>query len=156
MKKLRFPSAQTLLILIAALVALLTWIIPAGKYDSLMYQAESGRLELIRPDGTLAVPATQATLDSLGIRIPLEKFTSGDIYKPIGIPGTYRELPSRPQGLAALAQSPIRGIIKAADIIFLVLVIGGLIGVMNVTGALNGLPGCFATGNPCSSYWLLL
>ncbi len=137
MKKLKFPSAQTLLILIAALVALLTWIVPAGKYDSLMYLAESNKLEINRPGESVILPATQATLDSLGIRIPLEKFTNGDIYKPVGIPGTYRELPSRPQGLAALAQSPIRGIIKAADIIFLVLVIGGLIGVMNVTGAFD-------------------
>jgi len=137
MKTLRFPSAQTLLMLIAALVALLTWIVPAGKYDSLTYRTESNRLELNRPGETVTLPATQATLDSLGIGIPIEKFTSGDIYKPVGIPGTYRELPSRPQGLAALAQSPIRGIIKAADIIFLVLVIGGLIGVMNVTGAFD-------------------
>jgi len=31
MKKLRFPAAHTILIFIAIVVALLTWLIPAGK-----------------------------------------------------------------------------------------------------------------------------
>ena len=39
MKKLKFPTAQTILILIAVFVTLLTWIVPAGKYDSLAYNA---------------------------------------------------------------------------------------------------------------------
>ncbi len=43
----------------------------------------------------------------------------------------------RPQGLLAFFKSPIKGIIEAADIIFLVLIIGGLIGIMNLTGAFD-------------------
>ena len=137
MSKLKFPSAQTILILIAGLVTLLTWLIPAGKYSTLSYQS-SEKVFQVSEDGTQTnYPATQDFLDAKGIKIPLEKFTSGDIYKPIAIPGTYKKVEPKPQGFAAFASSPVKGIIAAADIIFLILIIGGLIGLMNISGAFN-------------------
>ncbi|MEH6535949.1 MAG: YfcC family protein [Psychroserpens sp.] len=137
MKKLKFPTAQTILILIAGFVTLLTWLVPAGKYDSLAYNATSNTFTKTSLEESIELPATQETLDTLAIKIPIEKFTNGDIYKPIGIPNTYKELESKPQGFAALAKSPIKGIIAASDIIFLILIIGGLIGIMNLTGAFD-------------------
>ena len=137
MRKLKFPTAQTILIIIAIVVAVLTWMIPAGKYDSLTYNATSNTFAKKSQVETIELPATQETLLSLGIKIPIEKFTSGAIYKPIGIPNTYKELDAQPQGLAALATAPIKGIIAASDIIFLILIIGGLIGIMNITGAFD-------------------
>ncbi|GLR19828.1 YfcC family protein [Portibacter lacus] len=137
MKNLKFPSAQTILILIAALVTLLTWLVPAGQYDHLAYQSENNTFVKSGSEETVEMPGTQETLSELGINIPVEKFTNGDIYKPISIPNTYRELESNPQGIAALIKSPIKGIIAAADIIFLILIIGGLIGIMNLTGAFD-------------------
>lgn len=137
MKKLKFPTAQTILILIAVIVTLLTWLVPAGKFDSLAYNAKSDTFFKTSLEQRIELPATQETLNNLGIKIPIEKFTKGGIYKPIAIPNTYKELASRPQGLAELAKSPIKGIIAAADIIFLVLIIGGLIGIMNLTGAFD-------------------
>ncbi len=135
MKKLKFPTAQTILLIIAALVALLTWIVPAGKYDSLAYNKTEKTFTRTSLEETATLPATQETLDWLRVKIPLEKFTNGDIWKPISIPNTYKKLEPKPQGLVALIKSPIKGIIEAADIIFLVLIIGGLIGIMNITGA---------------------
>lgn len=137
MKKLKFPTAQTILILIAGFVTLLTWLIPAGKYDSLAYNATSNTFIKNSIEKSVVLPATQATLDNLNIKIPIKKFIDGDIYKPIGIPNTYKELESKPQGFASFAKSPIKGIIAASDIIFLVLIIGGLIGIMNLTGAFD-------------------
>lgn len=137
MKKLKFPTAQTILLIIAALVTLLTWFVPAGKYDSLVYNSTNKTLTITRLDGSNSLPATQKTLDDLNIKIPIEKFTSGDIYKPISIPNTYKELEAKPQGVIDFFKSPIKGIIEAADIIFLVLIIGGLIGIMNFTGAFD-------------------
>ncbi len=137
MKKLKFPTAQTILLIIAGLVTLLTWFVPAGKYDSLSYSASDNTFTRTSLEKTTSLPATQTTLDELEIIIPIEKFTSGDIYKPIGIPNTYQKLESKPQGFADFAKSPIRGIIESADIIFLVLIIGGLIGIMNKTGAFD-------------------
>jgi len=137
MKKLKFPTAQTILLIIAALVTLLTWFVPAGKYDNLTYNSDNNTLDKISLESTTSLPATQETLDNLLIKIPIEKFTNGDIYKPINIPNTYKKLEAKPQGFAAFVQSPIKGIIAAADIIFLVLIIGGLIGIMNLTGAFD-------------------
>ncbi|MBT8315484.1 MAG: YfcC family protein [Maribacter sp.] len=137
MKKLKFPTAQTILIIIAGFVTLLTWLIPAGQYDNLVYNATNNTLTKTSLKESVELAATQETLESLNIKIPIQKFTSGDIYKPIGIPDTYKEVESKPQGLAALVKSPIKGIIAAADIIFLILIIGGLIGIMNLTGAFD-------------------
>lgn len=137
MRKLKFPSAQTILLLIAALVTVMTWIIPAGKYHSLSYNESDQTFTRTTNETSLQLPASQATLDSLQIKIPIEKFTSGDIYKPISIPNTYQKLEAKPQGIYEFIQSPIKGIIAASDIIFLVLIIGGLIGIMNKTGAFD-------------------
>lgn len=137
MKNIKFPTAQTILLLIAAIVALLTWVIPAGKYDSLSYNKDTNTFTRSSMEGSTTLEATQETLETLQVKIPLEKFTNGDIWKPISIPNTYQEVEPRPQGLLAFFKSPIKGIIEAADIIFLVLIIGGLIGIMNLTGAFD-------------------
>ena len=135
--KIKIPTAQTILLIIAALVALLTWFIPAGKYSTLIYNQTENVFTRTDSDKTYTLPATQKTLTDLNIKIPLEKFTSGDIWKAIGIPDTYKELEAKPQGVLEFIKSPIKGIVEAADIIFLVLFIGGLIGIMNHTGAFD-------------------
>ena len=137
MKKLKFPAPHTILIIITALVTILTWFVPAGQYDTLLYDSDSNSLVRKGEAGSENLPAEQATLDAMNVLIPIDKFTSGDIYKPINIPGTYRALDAKPQGLGAFITSPIKGIIEASDIIFLVLFIGGLIGIMNRTGAFD-------------------
>jgi uncharacterized ion transporter superfamily protein YfcC len=137
MKKIKFPSAHTILLIIAAMVTLLTWIIPAGKYDQLSFDKESKTFTIRSSETSKTAPGTIKTLDSLGIKIPMEKFTNGDIWKPINIPNTYKQLDAKPQGFFDFVKSPIKGIIAGADIIFLVLFIGGLIGLMNETGAFD-------------------
>ncbi len=137
MKTIKFPSAQSILLMIAAVVAILTWLIPAGTYDTLTYNTSENHFVMTGVTATEIIPATQESLDELSIKIPIAKFTSGDIWKPIAIPETYRNVDAKPQGFAAFVQSPIKGIIEAADIIFLVLIIGGLIGIMNLTGAFD-------------------
>jgi uncharacterized ion transporter superfamily protein YfcC len=137
MKKIKFPTAQTILILIAAFVALLTWVVPAGKYDTLTYNKDSYTFTRSSLSSTNTLPATQQTLDELEIKIPIEKFTDGNIWKPISIPNTYKKIDSEPQGIMQLIKAPIKGIIEASDIIFLVLFIGGLVGIVNSTGAFD-------------------
>ncbi|QXP58699.1 YfcC family protein [Olleya sp. HaHaR_3_96] len=137
MKNIKFPSAQSILLIIAGLVTLLTWLVPAGKYETLGYNKESNQFTRVSLEKTEALAATQQTLEILNIKIPLEKFTNGDINKPINIPNTYQELEAQPQGFYDFVKSPIKGIIESADIIFLVLIIGGLIGIINSTGAFD-------------------
>jgi uncharacterized ion transporter superfamily protein YfcC len=137
MKHLKFPTAQSILLLIAAMVTLLTWVIPSGKYNTLSYDKASDTFVQNTIDNSTSLPATQIILEKLQIHIPLEKFTSGAIYKPINIPNTYKQLEPRPQGFFDFIKAPIKGIIEAADIIFLVLILGGLIGIMNKSGAFD-------------------
>ena len=135
MKTLKFPSAQTVLLIIAAFVALLTWLIPSGQFDRLSFNKDDNTFLVVSNEKSINLDATQKTLDSLTIKIPLEKFTSGAIYKPISIPGTYKKLKAKPQGFIAFIQAPLKGIIAVSDIIILVLFIGGLVAIVNYTGA---------------------
>src|SRR5690349_14403537 len=114
MKTLRFPSAYSVLFLIAGLVAAITWVVPAGKFDTLAYDKDGNHFVrktfLSRDvDSTLNLPAEQQTLDEAGLKIPLEKFTTGSITKPVAIPGSYHALPSNPQGVTAFIQAPLVG-----------------------------------------------
>ncbi len=137
-KKMRFPTACTILFAVAIVVALLTWIVPSGKYDSINYNSGSNTFTVTKATGeTRDYPGTQETLDKFGIKAQLDKFTNGDIYKPIGIPGTYTQLPSNPQGLKEIVQSPIEGMYEGVDIIIFILIIGGFIGIVNHTGAFD-------------------
>ena len=137
MKKIKFPTAHTILILIALVVMFLTWFIPAGKYDSLSYDEVKNSFIVKSSEEVKQLPATQETLNNLDIKIPLKNFTSGSIYKPIAVPNTYKQLEAKPQSFIDFIKSPIKGIVAAADIIFLVLIIGGLIGIMDLTGAFD-------------------
>ncbi|MGX1930074.1 YfcC family protein [Flagellimonas sp. 2504JD4-2] len=134
-KKVKFPTAHTILFIIAAVVCLLTWVIPAGQYDRLSYDTDSNTFVIQSNEGTTTHPATQQTLDQLAIQIPLEKFTTGAISKPISIPNTYKNLEGNPQGIVGFIQAPLKGIMQSADIILLVLIIGGLISIVNATKA---------------------
>ncbi|WP_139958779.1 YfcC family protein [Flavicella sediminum] len=137
MKKIKFPTAPTVLFIIAGLVTLLTWIVPAGKYNTLRYDKTENVFVQKNNKKNIQHKANQETLNKLGIKIPLEKFSSGAIWKPINIPNTYETVAAKPQSILDFFKSPIKGIIQAADIIFLVLIIGGLIGIMNASGAFD-------------------
>ncbi|WP_350285750.1 YfcC family protein [uncultured Croceitalea sp.] len=133
--KIKFPTAHTVLFLIAAFVCVLTWVIPSGQFDRLSYDSDGQVFVISAENKRIERPASQATLDDLGIQIPLEKFTSGALSKPISVPNTYTALRNQPQGLVNFIQAPLKGIMQSADIILLVLIIGGLVQIVNATKA---------------------
>lgn len=95
-KGLKMPTSYTLLFCIIIVIALLTWVIPGGKYE-------------MTEDGT-----------------------------PIA--GTYVQLPTdeqTPQGLWEVLSAPINGFFDAVDIALFVIVIGGFLGVIMKTGAID-------------------
>lgn len=103
--QLKFPTAFTILFVLIIVVAGLTWIVPAGQYDT-------------------------AANDALGRDVP--------------VPGTYHRVDASPQGLKAIIMAPIAGLYdpdsyeaNAIDVAVFVLVIGGFIGVVTKTGAIN-------------------
>ncbi|WP_341227602.1 YfcC family protein [uncultured Arcticibacterium sp.] len=155
MKSLKFPTAHTVLFIIAALVALLTWVLPSGEYDRLSYSEEANEfLRTGKSEGKF--PASQETLDEFGIKIPLENFTSGSIWKPIGIPGTYHKTVSKPQGFLAFFQAPLKGIIESIDIILFVLILGGMIGVVHSTHAFDSGVASLSNLLKGKEFWLII
>ncbi|SKA12085.1 Uncharacterized membrane protein YfcC, ion transporter superfamily [Pilibacter termitis] len=99
-KKFQMPSAYTVLFLIIAVIAVLTWLIPAGQYQT--------------------------------------NKETGDI-----IAGTYKSVAQNPQGLWDVLMAPVRGMIGtdstggAIEVSLFILVIGGFLGVVNKTGAID-------------------
>ncbi|MBA2914014.1 YfcC family protein [Limosilactobacillus frumenti] len=97
--KFHMPSAFTILFMLIVLIAILTWIVPAGEYK----------------------------VDSAGNMIS----------------GTYHTVAAHPQGIWDVFMAPVIGMIGnkattgAIDIALFILVIGGFLGVVNKTGALD-------------------
>lgn len=98
-KGFKMPSSYTVLMIIIAIMAVLTWIIPAGQYDA----DKSGNL----------------------------------------ITGTYKTVAQNPQGIWDVLMAPIRAMLgkeptsAAIDVAFFILMVGGFLGVVNETGALD-------------------
>ncbi|SFO18562.1 Uncharacterized membrane protein YfcC, ion transporter superfamily [Roseovarius lutimaris] len=101
----RFPTAYTILFLLIILVAALTWIIPAGRYDRVMN-------------------------DTVG--------------KEIAVAGSYQEVDPNPQGFFDVMLAPGAGFYdpdsyaaNAIDVALFVLFLGGFLGIVNATGAID-------------------
>ncbi len=96
--RLRFPHPLVLLLGAVVVAALLTWILPAGRYDR-------------RAD-----PATG---------------------RDVVVAGTYERVEASPQGIADAAMAVPKGIVAGADIIVVILIVGGAFAVLDSTGALG-------------------
>ncbi len=137
-KKISFPTAYTVLFIILILAALLTYIIPAGRYERLEYDPNQNLFIIYDiNDETNTLPATQETLDRLNININISKFLDGSITKPIAIPNTYQRIEQSPQGLIDILIAPIEGVMDSVDIMIFVLILGGIIGLINKTGSFD-------------------
>ncbi len=105
MSKFKFPTAYTVLFMLIAAIAALTWVVPAGQYDRVMNE-------------------------ELGKEVPVS--------------GTYKEVDANPQGIVDVFLAPIDGLYdhntyeaNAIDVALFVLVIGGFLGVVTRTGAID-------------------
>ena len=137
-KKLEFPTAFTVLFIVLILAAALTYIVPAGLYSKLVYDGELDAFVIEDHKGdTTQMPATQDTLNSLNIKMDINKFKDGSIRKPIAIPDTYQQIAQSPQGLKSIIMSPVQGVMDTVDIIVFVLILGGIIGLINKTGTFD-------------------
>ncbi len=137
-KKIEFPTAFTVLFIILILAALLTYIVPAGLYSKLWYDGEQKLFIVEDHRGELSsLPPTQETLNSLNIKMDVNKFIDGSIKKPIAIPDTFEFIEQSPQGLLSVIMSPIEGIMDTVDIMVFVLILGGIIGLINKTGTFD-------------------
>lgn len=97
MKRFKMPTAYTILITIIIIVAILTWIVPAGQYN------------YVDPEASKKQP----------------------------IPGTYHRVEQSPQGFKSIVTAPVEGFYDAVDVALFVIVIGGFLGVVMQTGAID-------------------
>jgi uncharacterized ion transporter superfamily protein YfcC len=132
--KRSFPGPIVILMGVIILAAIATWLLPAGQYNKL--SATDRSFVLTTSSGDVDLPLTQKTLDSLGIIIPIQKFSEGDIRKPVSVPGTFTKQKRNGQGFISVLQAPIKGIYDSVDIILFILIIGGFMYVFNETGAM--------------------
>lgn len=98
-KGLKMPSSYTVLYILIIILAILTWIIPAGEYE----KNQAGQL----------------------------------------LAGTYKTVQSNPQGIYDIFMAPVYGLIGnklttgSIGVAFFILIIGGFLGVITETGALD-------------------
>lgn len=64
-------------------------------------------------------------------------YVDPDASKLEPIPGTYHAVAASPQGFGAVAQAPVEGFKDAVDVALFVIVIGGFLGVVMYTGAID-------------------
>ncbi|PZO93786.1 YfcC family protein [Streptococcus halichoeri] len=135
-RRFRMPGAFTILFILTIVSVLATWFIPAGSYSKLQYDPASAKLIQTSPQGkTTHLPATQAQLDKIHVKIKIEEFTSGAISKPVSVPNTYQSLKQNPAKLSDITTSMVNGTIEAVDIMVFIMVLGGMIGVVRRSGA---------------------
>jgi uncharacterized ion transporter superfamily protein YfcC len=136
MQKRKLPSPITILMYVIVFAALCTWLIPAGRYDTLTCTNGSS-FTLNKKDTAIALAFNQATLDSLHIKIELAKFKEEAIKKPVSIPGSYQTIASNKQSFLQIIQAPLKGIYDSVDIVFFILLIGAFMQVFNESGAME-------------------
>ncbi|WP_300360673.1 YfcC family protein [Fusobacterium sp.] len=137
-KKHEFPTAFTVLFIILIMAAVLTYIVPSGRFSRLTYDDVAREFVVTDQNNEVkTLPATQSVLDDFKIQLSLSKFEDGTIKKPIAIPGTYVQIKQQPQGILEVIQAPVTGVMDSVDIMIFVLILGGIIGLVNKVGAFD-------------------
>lgn len=160
-KAFSFPSAYTVILLVLLLVMILTYFIPAGKYASLSYDLDKSEFIITQPTGEKSSePGTQKTLNKYNVNTKIEKFEDGSVYKPVAIPDTYQELERENKGLVGalsdFLNAPVQGLGESIDIITFVLILGGIIGVINKTGAFTAGMNALSNQLKGKEKWLII
>jgi len=133
-KKRKLFSPITMLMIVIVIAAIATWFVPAGKYNTLSYSDHNFKYST--DSSEVILPFTKHTLDSLGIFISPEKFSSGSIRKPVSVPNTFHLIHKNSQDAIDILEAPLKGITDAIEIILFLLIIGGFMNVFHETGAM--------------------
>lgn len=167
-KKFSFPSAYTVILIVLLLVMGLTYFIPAGKFETIQYNDDktftivpAGMTEEdAKKDAANTVPADQEFLKNKDIKIDISKFEDGSIKKPVAVPGSYKELDEKRPGVFGAVKNflhaPIQGLAQSIEIVTFILILGGIIGVINKTGAFNAGMNALSLRLKGKEKWLII
>lgn len=143
MKKITFPDSLVLIFAMIVLAQIATYFLSPGEYDREQRpEAATSPERVTIPEGTVLV-----TAEGQRVQIPGD----GSIVLPPGtqrmvagravLDGTYHPVDAEPLPWHSfLTKIPV-GMEKSADIIFFVLIVGGVIAVVRRTGAIDALIG---------------
>lgn len=132
-KHIKILSAFAVLFGIITLMAVLTWIIPSGKYN--LVQDPNDSSQMIREAGTYQeIPKIETTVDE-----ETGEETTVD----------------HRQGLWDVFMAPIKGMSDRLDVIVFVLILGGFLGVVMKTGALDAALGGLLKKMQGKEKWLI-
>lgn len=162
-KKFEMPTAFTILLVITIIVAILTWIVPASKYINItatkgteeiselvyvpldrdrLYRIEMAddAAESLRQEYSAELAAT-VVQDNPDLASELKDNVEGQILHYLetgdsGVKGSSSHLPSK-QGIWNVISAPVEGFFQGVDVALFIIIIGGFIGVITETGALD-------------------
>ncbi|HVR43719.1 MAG TPA: YfcC family protein [Thermoanaerobaculia bacterium] len=143
MKRIAFPDSLVLIFAIIVLAQIATWLLPPGEYEREPVPQVTGEPDVV------VLPPGELPRTGEGRPLPLDEdrrliLPSGTTRIVPGrqvVDGTYHRVDADPLPWhAALTRIPV-GMEKAADIIFFVLIVGGVISVIRRTGAIDALIG---------------
>ena len=143
MKKIAFPDSLVLIFAMIVLAQVATYFLPAGEYDRAPRAEATTAAETVTiPEGTMIVgPDGQPLPLPADRRIVLPSGTERMVAGRQVQDGTYHAVDAEPLPWHSfLTKIPV-GMEKAADIIFFVLIVGGVIAVIRRTGAIDALIG---------------
>ncbi len=170
-RKMQMPSAFTILVWITVIVAVLTWIIPASKYVKVtagegdaeistlvhvplsrdrLYEIEMGGDNAEAMRETYANELAQIVISQNPELKPelVEAVPSRMLsYLETGNSGVSRSSKNIPakQGIWNIIAAPIEGFFQAKDVALFILIIGGFVGILMKTGALDATIGALIT-----------
>jgi uncharacterized ion transporter superfamily protein YfcC len=140
-KKIAFPDSLVLIFAMIVLAQISTYFLPPGEYEREPVTKVAAAPEKITlPQGAAIHTPAGTSLELAGEIILPAGTTRSEPGRKV-LDGTFRYVQSQPLPWHAfLTRIPV-GMEKAADIIFFVLIVGGVISVIRRTGAIDALIG---------------
>lgn len=136
MRRWRMPSAFAIIFGITAVMALLTWIVPSGQYE----------LETNADGDSVPVAGTYKQIDKVTTETVDGEETTTDVR----------------QGLWEVVQAPVQGTLRsegattgAIDVMLFVLILGGFLGIVMKTGALDAMFGSIIRKLKGKEIWII-
>lgn len=162
-KTRRLPSSFTILMLLTIIMAIMTWIIPAGRYDTKTVSTSAGEREVVEKnlivDGETVldqngkpktsyrtaeerVKEAKEVLAKVKLEQGIDDEDSEEAKSNEAFQAALTELEAakkiyNPQGVWEILMAPIKGIKEVVDIIVVVMFVGGLLALEAKVGAIQ-------------------
>ncbi len=142
----KLPSPFTVLAILIIIMAVMTWIIPAGRYDTKEISTSAGTKEIAVKNTYMSaedrVNAAEENLTKVKQQEGIvdeesEEAQANEAYQAAAADVDAAEAIKDPQGIWEILMAPVKGIKEVADIMVTVLFVGGLLALEAKVGAIQ-------------------